>query len=51
MLSFLAILLFLSGTHFSCLLVPLKVMPHHAQVSCLITGLTINAISRVKGRC
>ena len=38
------ILLFVSGTCFCCLLVPLKVTPHHGRVSCLIIGLTINAI-------
>ena len=31
-----AILLFISGASLSCLLVPLKVMPHNARVSCLI---------------
>ena len=43
-LSVWAILLFVSGSRFSCLLVPLKVMPHYAKVSCLIIKLTINAV-------
>ena len=34
---------FISGTCFCCLLVPFKVT-RHARVSCLIIGLTINAI-------
>ena len=38
-----AILLFVSRTRFCCLLVPLNITPHHARVSCLIIGLTINA--------
>ena len=38
-----AILLFVSRTRFWCLLVPLNITPHHARVSCLIIGLTINA--------
>ena len=46
-----AILLFISGTRFCCLLVPLKVMPHHAWVSCLIIELTINAQSNHATSC
>ena len=38
-----ATLLFMSVTCFCCLLVPLKVTPHHVWVSCIIIELTINA--------
>ena len=36
--------LFRFRQRFCCLLVPLKIMPHHARVSYLIIGLTIIAI-------
>ena len=39
-----AILFLISGPCFCCLLVPFKVTPHHARVSCLIIELKINAI-------
>ena len=32
------------GTCFCCLLISVKVMPHHDRVSCLMIRLTINAI-------
>ena len=44
-----AILLFVSDTGFCCQLVLLKVMPHHAPVSCLIIRLTINPIELKDG--
>ena len=39
-----ATITFVSGTCFCCLLIPLKVTPHHVWVSCLITWFTTNAI-------
>ena len=40
---------FVLGRHFFCMLVPLKVTPHHARVSNLTFRLTINAIDYSEG--